>query len=80
MRALFLFGDLNTKYWQDRKTLIQNVRNKFQNAGGLADWIELPDLGINGNSHMLMMDTNSDQVAQVIQDWFKKIGLMKTAN
>jgi len=26
---------------------------------------------------MLMMDTNSDQVAQLVQDWMVKQGLMK---
>ncbi len=77
VRALFLFGELNTKYWQDRKALLQKVMDKFQKAGGQADWIELTDKGIKGNTHMLMMDTNSDQVAQVIQDWLKKQGLMK---
>jgi hypothetical protein len=28
-----------------------------------ADWIDLPALGIKGNSHMMMMDRNSDQIA-----------------
>ena len=33
------------------------------------DWINLPELGIKGNSHMLMQDRNSDQIAEVIQKW-----------
>ena len=36
-------------------------------AGGSAEWINLPDIGIKGNSHMVMQDKNSDQVAEVIQ-------------
>ena len=40
-------------------------------------WVDLPDLGIKGNTHMPMMDKNSDQVAQVIQDWMAKQGLMR---
>lgn len=79
VKALFLFGDLNTKYWQERKVLLQKVVGKFKAAGGQADWIELPDLGIKGNTHMMMMDTNSDQVAQIIQDWISKQNLMRTA-
>lgn len=38
-------------------------------AGGTVDWINLPDIGIKGNSHMLMQDKNSDQVADLIQKW-----------
>ena len=37
----------------------------------------MPRAGLSGNSHMLMMDRNSDQVAQMIQDWIAKQGLMK---
>ena len=32
---------------------------------------------IRGNSHMMMMDRNSDQVAQVIQDWLAAEGLWR---
>jgi pimeloyl-ACP methyl ester carboxylesterase len=45
--------------------------------GGKVDWVDLPKVGISGNTHMLMMDTNSDQVAELIQKWMKKNGLMK---
>ena len=38
-------------------------------AGGKVDWINLPEIGIRGNSHMLMQDKNSDQIAEVIQKW-----------
>ena len=38
-------------------------------AGGSVDVIDLPDIGLKGNSHMVMMDKNSDQVADVIQKW-----------
>jgi len=30
----------------------------------------------SGNGHMLMMDRNSDQVAQMIQKWMTDKGLM----
>ncbi|NDD24805.1 MAG: esterase, partial [Betaproteobacteria bacterium] len=39
--------------------------------------INLPQAGIKGNSHMIMMDKNSDQVAALIQDWLQKKGLYK---
>jgi hypothetical protein len=29
----------------------------------------LPDLGMRGNSHMLMMDRNNLEIAEVLQKW-----------
>ena len=46
-------------------------------AGGRADVVNLPQAGIKGNSHMMMMDKNSDQVADVIQQWLVKQGLYR---
>jgi pimeloyl-ACP methyl ester carboxylesterase len=45
--------------------------------GGKATWLSLPDAGLKGNTHMLMMDTNSDQVAGLIQKWMTDSGLMQ---
>jgi hypothetical protein len=33
------------------------------------------DIGIKGNSHMIMMDKNSDAVAGLIQKWLVDKGL-----
>ena len=44
-------------------------------AGGSVDVVDLPDAGIKGNSHMVMMDKNSDQVADLIQKWLVGKGL-----
>ena len=44
-------------------------------AGGSIDVVDLPDAGIKGNSHMMMMDKNSDQVADLIQKWLAGKGL-----
>lgn len=46
-------------------------------AGGRYDVINLPQIGIKGNTHMMMMDKNSDQVADVIQGWLAKQGLYR---
>ena len=37
-------------------------------------WMSLPDMGIKGNSHMLMMDNNNDEIAALISDWLVKKG------
>jgi hypothetical protein len=31
----------------------------------------LPDLGLNGNSHMMMMDTNNDEVFRVLEGYIQ---------
>lgn len=41
-------------------------------AGGKAEVLVLNDLGIRGNGHMMMHNTNSDQVAQVLIDWIER--------
>jgi len=47
----------------------------LKGAGGSVDIIDLPDRGIRGNSHMLMMDKNNAQVAELIQQWLAGRGL-----
>jgi len=46
-------------------------------AGGSVDVVDLPEHGIRGNSHMVMMDRNSDQVAGVVQEWLQRRGLWR---
>src|SRR6516225_4378805 len=41
----------------------------LQQAGVPTKFIRLADIGIHGNGHMMMMEKNSDQIAQVIVDW-----------
>ena len=47
----------------------------LRSAGGSVDIVDLPDHGMKGNSHMTMMDKNSDQVAGLIQKWLVEKGL-----
>lgn len=41
-------------------------------AGGTAELLMLPDRGIRGNSHYPMMDTNSLQVAGMLEGWIAR--------
>ena len=47
----------------------------LKSAGGNIDVVDLPEVGIKGNSHMVMMDKNSDVVADLIQKWLVSKGL-----
>ena len=42
--------------------------------GASTRFVWLPDLGIHGNGHMLMMEANSDAVADVVLAWLAGIG------
>lgn len=43
--------------------------------GGVpVDHIQLGDIGIHGNGHMMFLEKNSDQVAAVLQDWMEREG------
>src|SRR4051812_46981617 len=74
---LVVIGD-NAKEHPRWKNIRQNsvaYAEAFKAAGGSLDLVDLPDVGIKGNSHMMMMDKNSDQIAGLIQDWLVKKGL-----
>src|SRR5215475_14252434 len=73
-----LYGD-NAKDHPRWGKIRQNVHDYaalIKQAGGSVDLIDLPDIGIKGNTHMMMMDKNSDQVAEVIQKWLAGKGLV----
>jgi hypothetical protein len=38
--------------------------------------VMLPDIGIKGNSHMLMQDKNNAEIAEVIQKWLASKGMV----
>lgn len=47
--------------------------DRLKSAGGNARMLYLPDLGIKGSSHMLMMDTNNQQIADLILEWLSTL-------
>jgi pimeloyl-ACP methyl ester carboxylesterase len=72
VRLLTVFGDFfgtNVDDWPGRMTECVETVTRIKAAQGIADNIHLPDRGIRGNSHMLMMDTNNLQVADLILAW-----------
>jgi pimeloyl-ACP methyl ester carboxylesterase len=40
-------------------------------AGGDGTVLVLPDVGISGNTHMMMMDSNNEQIADIVEGWIK---------
>ncbi len=68
-----VWGDNSKGAWgvngdKRRDGCLQAV-NMINQGGGRATFMLLPEHGIAGNSHMMMMDKNNLQVADAIQKW-----------
>ena len=76
--VLMVFGDYVDQHprWAAYKKIDTEYANAVKAAGGTVDWINLPDIGIKGNSHMLMQDKNNAEIAEVIQKWLVGKGLV----
>jgi hypothetical protein len=44
----------------------------LKQAGVDVAFVKLADIGLRGNGHMMMMERNSDAIAQVIIEWLDK--------
>ncbi len=75
---LIVWGDFRDKVaiWQRLPIAPTKYGEAIVAAGGKADVLDLPAMGIKGNTHMLMMDRNSDEVAKLVHDWIVKQGLV----
>jgi len=69
-----VYGDYITSRNQtSRKLAVEAVSVLFQNAGGIADVVSLPDDSlVKGNSHLMMQDKNSSYVFDIIEHWLKQ--------
>jgi pimeloyl-ACP methyl ester carboxylesterase len=69
--ALVLFGDFidENKEWPGHAARATASIAAWNVAGGQGNVVYLPALGIHGNTHMMMMDNNSDDVLSVVLDW-----------
>ena len=74
---LTVWGDYvkDSKLWTTYRGNVERYTNTIRAAGGTADTFDLPAMGILGNSHMVMMDKNSDQIAQLVRKWLAQQGL-----
>ncbi len=76
--TLIMFGDHlddvkgGPANWTQSYASCNTFVEQLKKAGGDAEMIHLPALGIKGNSHMLMQDKNSDQLADLVIAWIDK--------
>jgi len=65
------YVDLSTR-WAPRLKLCREFAAAVQKAGGKTELMLLPEMGIKGNSHMLMQDRNSLDIAALLVGWINK--------
>ena len=67
---LSLFGDyLTGTIWQPFADECAELAGKLAAAGGRARHLCLAEVGLTGNSHMLMMEENSAEIAELLLGW-----------
>jgi hypothetical protein len=76
--TLVMFGDHladvqgGPANWAQSFETCEKYVGRVKEAGGDAEMMYLPKMGIKGNSHMLMQDRNSLQLADLIIGWIDK--------
>jgi len=76
---LFIWGDFISHRPSLQQHALPTIRawsDALTNAGADVEWLDLPSIGIKGNSHALMSDDNSDDIAKIILDWLKRHDLV----
>lgn len=58
--------------WQARFDACEKLLSRLHKAGGHAEMLHPPKLGIRGNSHMIMQDMNNLQIADMLVAWIQK--------
>jgi pimeloyl-ACP methyl ester carboxylesterase len=72
--TLIVFGDhlddiVGSTQWPTAFANCENYVAQVKAAGGDVTLLHLPDIGIRGNSHMMMQDKNNLQIADLLLDW-----------
>jgi hypothetical protein len=60
--------------WQPYADECRELAAKLGATGGIAWHVALADIGITGNSHMLMMEDNSAELADLLIRWLDDHG------
>ncbi len=75
---LILWGDRIREHaeWSRYRGVVDAYLGAIAAGGTIVRTVDLPEEGVFGNSHMLMMDENSDALAARVAAWLAEIGLM----
>ena len=65
--------NLGDENWRVRLQMARKFVETLNRHGGHATLVELPKIGIRGNSHFLMQELNNGQLADLLDEWLKTI-------
>src|SRR5699024_9935014 len=68
---LCLYGDYikNSQRWMNIYNKTKEYYESIKAHGGKVDVVFLPDIGIHGNSHLMMFEKNNMEIANYISGW-----------
>ena len=66
---------LGASNWEVRLKMARKFVDAINRHGGNATLVELPKIGIRGNSHFLMQELNNDVIASNVAEWLSNNGL-----
>jgi pimeloyl-ACP methyl ester carboxylesterase len=74
MPIMVMYGDYMeiSPRWAPRLKACRAFVEKANQAGGKVELLLLPEVGIMGNSHMIMQDSNSIQIADILGSWIEQ--------
>lgn len=73
-------SDLGGENWRVRLQMGRKFVECVNRHGGNATLVELPKLGISGNTHFLMQDLNNKELADLFDQWLRDNGLAGVSN
>ena len=63
--------NLGDENWRVRLQMARKFVETINRNGGNATLVELPKIGIYGNTHFLMQDLNNDELARLLDEWLQ---------
>lgn len=66
---------LGGENWRVRLQMARKFVDAVNRRGGNAMLVELPKIGVRGNTHFLMSDLNNREIADLLADWLEKENL-----
>lgn len=64
--------NLGDENWRVRLAMARKFVETINKHGGRATLVELPEIGIHGNTHFLMQDLNNEVIADLFDKWLKE--------
>lgn len=66
---------MSTAFWKNVRDRAESFAAQYRADGGDAQVIDLPKIGITGNSHFLFQELNNAEIAAHVESWLAARGL-----